>query len=296
MFLMTQNIGIIGLGSIGLPIAQNIMGKGFAVHGYRRSTMSAFAAAGGRPASSPKVLAETCDVIVTVLPDLAAVEEAICGQNGILVAGRKGLTIIELSTLPLSGKTALAEKLAAAGCTMMDCPISGVPQMIADRNGILFVSGDKAVFEREKSVFEAISDKVFYLGKFGDGTKMKFIANSLVSIHILAAAEALALGVKAGLGRDLMVKVLSPSAATSLQFQVRAPLMMQKKYEPVLAATSILSHDVPMFTQFADELGCEVPLLRVCEDYYKRALGTPWADKDVAAIIEIVAKANGMEI
>ena len=293
---MANQIGIIGLGSIGLPIAVNMMGKGLNVHGYRRSAMTAFAQAGGKPAASPKALAETCDVIVTVLPELAAVEDAICGPNGVLAAGRKGVTIIELSTLPLSGKTALADKLAAAGGAMMDCPISGVPQMIAERAGILFVSGDKAIFEREKAVFEGISDKVFYLGKFGDGTKMKFIANSLVSIHILAAAEALALGVKAGLDRDLMVKVLTPSAATSLQFQVRAPLMMSKKYEPVLAATSILSHDVPMFVEFASELGCEVPLLRVCEDYYKRALGTQWADKDVAAIIEIVARANGMEM
>lgn len=293
---MTNKVGIVGLGSIGLPIAANIMAKGFEVHGYRRSAMDAFAAAGGRPSASPKAMADACDVIVTVLPDLAAVEEAICGPNGILASGRKGLTIIELSTLPMSGKQALADKVAAAGCTLMDCPISGVPQMIKERAGILFVSGPKPAFEAAKDVFDGVTDKVFYLGEFGAGTKMKFIANSLVSIHILAAAEALALGVKAGLDRDLMVKVLTPSAAGSLQFQVRAPLMMQKKYEPVLAATSILSHDVPMFTQFADELGCEVPLLRVAEDYYKRALGTEWENKDVASIIEIVAEANGMKL
>lgn len=293
---MTRKVGIVGLGSIGLPIAANIMAKGFEVHGYRRSAMDAFAAAGGAPAASPKAMAQECDVIITVLPDLAAVEDAVCGPNGILASGRTGLTIIELSTLPMSGKQALADKVSAAGCTLMDCPISGVPQMIKDRAGILFVSGPKPCFDAAKDVFDAITDKVFYLGEFGAGTKMKFIANSLVSIHILAAAEALALGVKAGLDRDLMVKVLSPSAGGSLQFQVRAPLMMQKKYEPVLAATSILSHDVPMFTQFADELGCEVPLLRVAEDYYKRALGTEWENKDVASIIEIVAQANGMKI
>lgn len=293
---MAKNVGIIGLGSIGLPLAVNMMGKGLDVHGYRRSAMTEFAAAGGAPAASPKAMAESCDVIVTVLPDLAAVEEAIAGPNGILASGRNGVTIIDLSTLPMSGKEALAQKVSAAGCTLMDCPISGVPQMIRDRAGILFVSGPKETFEQHKDVFDGLTDKVFYLGKFGDGTKMKFIANTLVSIHILAAAEALALGVKAGLDRDLMVKVLTPSAAGSLQFQVRAPLMMQKKYEPVLAATSILSHDVPMFRQFADELGCAVPLLRVAEDYYHRALDTEWAEKDVASIIELVAQANGMKI
>ena len=293
---MTKSVGIIGLGSIGLPIAVNMMGKGLQVHGYRRSGMADFAAAGGKPSASPKAMAQTCDVIVTVLPDLAAVEEAICGANGILAAGRKGVTIVDLSTLPMSGKESLAAKVSAAGCTLLDCPISGTPPMIAARAGILFVSGDKAAFETHKDVCDGVTDKVFYLGDFGAGTKMKFIANSLVSIHILAAAEALAMGVKAGLDRELMVKVLTPSAAGSLQFGARAPLMMQKKYEPVLAATSILSHDVPMFTQFADELGCEVPLLRVAEDYYKRALGTEWENKDVASIIEIVAQANNMTL
>jgi len=97
---MTNKVGIVGLGSIGLPIAANIMAKGFEVHGYRRSAMDAFAAAGGRPSASPKAMADACDVIVTGLPDLAAVEEAICGPNGILASGRKGLTIIELSKRP----------------------------------------------------------------------------------------------------------------------------------------------------------------------------------------------------
>lgn len=293
---MGRRVGIIGLGSIGLPIALNMMKSQLEVHGYRRSAMTDFETSGGKPALSPKALALTCDVVVTVLPDLAAVEEAICGPNGILAAGRKNVTIIDLSTLPLSGKLSLADRVTQAGCCFMDCPISGVPQMIRERAGILFVSGDKSVFESTRDVFDGISDKVFYLGELGAGTKMKFIANSLVSIHILAAAEALAMGVKAGLDRDLMVKVLTPSAAGSLQFSVRAPMMMMKKYEPVLAATSVLSHDVPMFTQFADELGCAAPLLRVAEDYYKRALGTEWENKDVAAIIEIVAQANHMTI
>lgn len=207
---MTTTAGVIGLGSIGLPIAVNMMARALEVHGYRRSAMTEFVAAGGVPAVSPKAMAQTCDVIVTVLPDLGAVEEAICGANGILAAGRKGITSVDLSTLPMSGKEALAAKVSAAGCTLMDCPISGTPPMISARAGILFVSGDKAAFERHKAVFEGITDKVFYLGAFGAGTKMKFIANSLVSIHILAAAEALAMGVKAGLDRDLMVEGSGP--------------------------------------------------------------------------------------
>ncbi len=293
---MSKKVGLIGLGAIGHPLAVNMIAKGMEVHGYRRSKMDAFVAAGGKPAASPKELAQACDIVLIILPGEHDVESVLFGENGVLAAGRKGLPIVDLSTLPVKDKNAIQERVAAAGCEYLDCPVSGVPQMVADRAGIIFASGSKATYETHKDVFDAMSDKAFYLGEFGTGTKMKFIANTLVSIHILAAAEALALGVKAGLDRDLMVKVLSPSAATSLQFQVRAPLMMNKQYEPVLAPTSILSKDVPQFVQFAEDLECPTPLLRVAQEYYVRALGTPWAEKDVASIIELVAEDNKMKL
>jgi len=293
---MTQKVGLIGLGSIGHPLAVNMIAKGLEVHGYRRSPMTEFEAAGGKPAASPKAIAETCDIIAMVLPGEHETEEVLFGPQGILAAGRKELIIIDLSTYPLGDKQAFAARVQEAGSFMMDCPLSGVPSMVAARNGIIFASGEKEAFEKSRHVFEAMSDKCFYLGKFGDGLKMKFVANTLVSIHILAAAEALALGVAAGLDRDTMVKVLSPSAGTSLQFQVRAPLMMKKQYEPVMAPTSILSKDVPVFIDFAKSMGAKTPLLEVAERFYTRALGTPWESKDVASIIELYAQDNGITI
>ncbi|MGE3246696.1 MAG: NAD(P)-dependent oxidoreductase [Beijerinckiaceae bacterium] len=293
---MAKKVGLIGLGAIGQPLAANMIAKGIEVHGYRRSAMDAFVAAGGKPAASPKALGESCDIVCTVLPSEHDVEAVLFGENGVLASGRKGLPIVDLSTLPIPDKDSIRAKVEAAGCELMDSPISGVPQMVANRAGIIFASGSKAVFDANKDVFDAMTDKAFYLGEFGTGTKMKFVANTLVSIHILAAAEALALGVKAGLDRDLMVKVLSPSAGSSLQFQVRAPLMMNKQYEPVLAPTSLMSKDIPQFLQFADDLGCPTPLLHVAAEYYTRALETPWAEKDVASIIELVAEDNKMKL
>ncbi|MBM3608589.1 MAG: NAD(P)-dependent oxidoreductase [Alphaproteobacteria bacterium] len=293
---MSQKVGLVGLGSIGHPLAVNMIAKGLEVHGFRRSSMAEFEKAGGKPAASPKAIAEQCDIIAMVLPGEDETEDVLFGANGILASGRKGLVIIDLSTYALADKEGYAKRVAAAGSCMIDAPLSGVPSMVAARNGIIFASGEKSAYEASKHVFDAMSDKAFYLGKFGDGLKMKFIANTLVSIHILAAAEALALGVKAGLDRDTMVKVLSPSAGTSLQFQVRAPLMMKKQYEPVMAPTSILSKDVPMFVEFAKAMGASTPLLEVAEQFYTRALGTPWENKDVASIIELYAQDNGITI
>jgi len=295
---MSDRVGLIGLGAIGLPLAVNFVAKSFEVHGYRRSPMPELQGVGGRPAASPRAIAEACDVIVTVLPTYDNVREVLEGSasrpDGVLRSGRKGLVILELSTLAMKEKEALRALVEGAGSIMLDAPLSGVPKMVQDRASIIFASGDKAAFDRVKPVFDAMTDKAFYLGPFGVGTKMKFVANTLVGIHILATAEAMALGVKAGLDPELMVKVLSPSGGTSLQFQVRAPLMAQRKYEPVLAPHPLLIKDLDKITQFADELDCPAPLVHVAREYFQRACESEWRDKDVASIFEIVAQQTGV--
>jgi L-threonate 2-dehydrogenase len=291
---MHERVGLIGLGAIGLPLAVNFIAKGFEVHGYRRSPMHEFQGIGGRPAASPRAIAEACDVVVTVLPSYEDVREVLEGQHGVLRSGRTDLVIIDLSTLAMREKEALRAVVEKAGSVMLDAPLSGVPKMVKDRVSIIFASGDKAAYDRTTPVFEGMTDKSFYLGPFGVGTKMKFAANTLVGIHILATAEAMALGIKAGLDPELMVKVLSPSGGTSLQFQVRAPIMAQRKYEPVLAPHPLIVKDLIKIAEFADELGCPAPLTHVARDYFQRACDSEWRDTDVASIFEIVAREAGL--
>ena len=291
---MAAKIGLIGLGAIGLPLAETLIGKGLEVHGYRRSGMDDFARLGGKPAASPRAVAEACDAVVTVLPGHEAVREAIEGPKGLLAAGNKNLVIIELSTLALKHKEALAAAAARGGAVLLDSPLSGVPRMVRDRAAIIFASGDKAAYERAKFAFDGMSDRAFYLGAFGTGTKMKFVANALVGIHILAAAEAMALGMKAGLDKELMLKVLTPSAGGSLQFQVRAPVMARRSYEPVMAAHTVLGKDLLTIADFCDEMGCPTPLTHIARDYFKRALESDLRDTDVASVFELVAAESGL--
>lgn len=257
--------------------------------------MDAFRAAGGLPAASPRAVAEQCAIVLTCLPGHAAVREVLDGPNGLLAAGRKDLVIVELSTLAMNEKEALRATAERAGATLLDSPLSGVPRMVENRAAIIFASGDKAAYDRFKHVFDGMSDKAFYLGAFGTGTKMKFVANALVGIHILAAAEAMALGLKAGLDKDLMVKVLTPSAGGSLQFQVRAPIMAKRDYEPVLAPHTVLGKDLLTIAAFADELQCPAPLTHAARDYFKRALESDFRDKDVASVFELVAAECGLK-
>lgn len=293
---MAHKVGLVGLGAIGHPLAANMIAKGIEVHGYRRGSTQAFEAIGGLPAASPKAIGETCDIVLTVLPSADDVREVYGGENGLLAAGREGLVLVEISTLPMEDKEDLRTMAEAAGAIMLDAPLSGVPKMVEDRAAIIFASGDKAAYDRFADVFAGMTDKAFHLGEFGVGTKMKFVANALVGIHILAAAEAMALGIKAGLDRDLMLKVLSPSAGTSLQFQVRAPLMAERKYDPVLAPNTVLGKDLVTIAKFADDLGCPAPLTHVARDYFRKSLDTEWAKKDVASIIELVAEECGLKL
>jgi putative dehydrogenase len=287
-------VGLIGLGAIGSLAAKNLIERGFQVYGYRRSSMAEFADAGGRPATSPRELAAQCSVIITCLPNAKAVEEVIAGPNGVLSAGRQDLVIVELSTLKLSDKERMRDLVARGNGTLLDAPLSGLPSMVTQRTAVIFVSGDQRAFEAAKPALAGITDKVFHLGEFGVGTKMKFAANLLVGVHILAAAEVLALSAKAGLPLDQVIKILSPSAATSLQFQVRAPMMAQHNWETALASVTLFLKDMETIAGFADEMGCPAPLIHTVRDYFARAVQQGLGEKDVAAVYAVVAKESGV--
>jgi 3-hydroxyisobutyrate dehydrogenase-like beta-hydroxyacid dehydrogenase len=291
---MDNAVGLIGLGAIGLPAAKNLIEQGFQVHGNRRSNMAEFVDAGGKPAASPRDLAKQCQVIITCLPDAKAVDEAIAGPNGVLSAGRKGLVIVELSTLKLSDKERMRGLVAQANGTLLDAPLSGLPSMVKQRTAVIFVSGDQQAYETAKPALEGITDKAFHLGEFGVGTKMKFAANLLVGVHILATAEVLAMSTKAKLPLEQVIKVLSPSAATSFQFQVRAPMMAQKNWETALASVGLFLKDMDTITGFAEEISCPAPLIHTVRDYYARAVDQGLGEKDVAAVYAVVAKESGI--
>jgi len=291
---MEKSVGLIGLGAIGLPAAKNLIERGFRVHGYRRSSMAEFEKAGGLPAASPRELAAQCPIVITCLPDAKAVDEVIAGRNGVLAAQRKGLVIVELSTLKITDKERLRHVVVRAGCELLDAPLSGLPNMVKQRNAIIFVSGEQHAYEAAKMALDGITDKAIYIGEFGAGTKMKFAANLLVGVHILATAEVLAMTAKAQLPLEQVIKILSPSAATSFQFQVRAPMMAQKNWELPLASVNVVLKDMEAISGFVEEMGCPAPLIHTVRDYLARAVELGLGQKDVAAVYAVVAKESGV--
>lgn len=212
---MKQTVGIIGLGKMGKPIAANLLERGFTVVGYRRHMIDDFITIGGTPAHSCEEVAQQCDVVITCLPTDSALLEAVSGEHRLLHGAHSGLTVVDIGLLSIHSKEEARRSLEQVGAHMLDCPISGIPPQVLSRKTVLFASGEKHLFEQCKPVFEGLTNTIFYLGDFGAGTKMKYVANLLVFLHVLAAAEAMTLGTKAGLDPMTVIQVISPSVASS---------------------------------------------------------------------------------
>ena len=203
---MKKTIGSIGLGNIGEPMALNLIQSGYSVIGFDVVEKPAFVAAGGVQAKTFSEVSEKTDVIVQSLPTVQALEKTVAG---LMEFGRSGQIIIEISSYPLKDKKLQASRLAEHDITMLDCEISGLPFMVADRTATIFQSGDQATLESAQEVFEAMTNKRVNLGEFGAATKMKLLANMMVAIHNSVAGEVLNLARKADIDPNEAIGVLS---------------------------------------------------------------------------------------
>src|SRR5580700_5577736 len=184
-----DRVGVIGLGKMGLPIARNLMDRGFGVIGYRRSGSPELAAAGGIVAASAAEVAAAADVLLSIVPD----------ADGTLKQLRPGTIHLEMSTIDVPRKARLRDEVQARGGDLLDCPISGSPGMVAPRLATTFASGEQESVEKVSEVLDAISGPWVYTGAFGTGAQLKYIANLLLAVHTVAAAEAMALARRSGL-------------------------------------------------------------------------------------------------
>ena len=197
----TTSVGMIGLGFMGSAISGHIVTAGFRLFGFdiARERVEMLVAKGGRAASSAREVAKKAHLVLTSLPSLAAFEDVIWGKKGILSSKKEGLVVMECSTLAIEDKQRAHDDLLAAGMVMLDCPISGGIRA-AEKDLVLYGSGRKKTYEWCLPVIDSFSRANYYLGEFGNGMKMKVLANMLVAIHNVSSAEMMVLGMKAGLG------------------------------------------------------------------------------------------------
>jgi 3-hydroxyisobutyrate dehydrogenase-like beta-hydroxyacid dehydrogenase len=224
-------------------------------------------------------------MIVQSLPTVQALETTV---NELIEFGHSGQIIIELSSYPLKNKKLQASRLAEHGITMLDCEISGLPFMVKDRSATIFQSGDQAVIKSTQVVFEAMTNKRINLGKFGAATKMKLLANMMVAIHNSVAGEVLNLAQKADIDLDEAVGALSKSAAGSVTFSNKAPIMITREFESGAGPFRHMFNYLRRVSALAKDVGASTPLLDTIHQYYETAEAEGRADQDIAAIIEML--------
>jgi len=215
--------------------------------------------------------------------------------HAIAGATAKGCIVAEASTLALEDKLDFQRILAEAGHTALDCPVSGTGAQAAAKDLVVFASGDTAAIRRLEPAYNDFTRKVWDLGAYGNGSKMKFVANLLVAIHNVAAAEAMVLAMKGGLDPHKVVEVLGSSAGTSRMFQLRAPMMAENKYLPATVRSTLWKKDVAVIGDFATELACPTPLFDLSASLYRAALAMGYGEEDSASVCAVLEKMAGIE-
>lgn len=282
-----RTVGIIGLGIMGGAIARNLVERGWAVIGFdteaaRRSELER---SGVTIVDGAGAVASRAATIMTSLPNANAAN-AVATQ--IADCRQPERIVIELSTLTIADKLRFKTILESAGHIALDCPLSGTGAQATVRDLVVYASGDSTAIMKCLDLFADFAKQSADLGAFGNGSRMKFVANLLVAIHNVASAEAMVLAERAGLDLSQVIEMVAPGAGGSRMFQMRAPMMAKRNYEPATMRISTWKKDMAIIAEFASELGCETPLFTTTQPVYAQAMAMGLGDQDTAAVFEVL--------
>jgi 3-hydroxyisobutyrate dehydrogenase-like beta-hydroxyacid dehydrogenase len=283
-----ETIGFVGVGRIGMPICEHLIKRGYRVVGWRRSSLAAFENIGGVPARAPAEVGAQADIVFSCMPSTEALDDVMQGRQGLVHSARPGQIVVELGSHPQADKRRQIAPLAQKGATFIDGEVSGTPTMVAVRKGVIYIAGDPEACKKIEPVIAAFADSCLYFGAFGAASKVKLINNHLVAINLAATAEAMALGLKAGVDVDLMIKAIASGSGGSTQFAIRAPMIAAKRYTPPLGAPSDFFHYFSMIHDFAASVDTATPLLDRAMEIHQRAIDTGYGDLDNAALVEVI--------
>ena len=293
---MNRTIGMIGVGVMGTAFTRNLLKDGFAVVGYDPSAdaMDRLRAEGGTAMASPRAVAEAAPVAFVSLPSTDALHAAVSAADG-LASAQATTILIETSTLPVADKETARDRLAATGKTLLDCPLSGTGAQALVRDLVVFGSGDREAYDIALPAIQAMSRQQFYLGEFGRGSVMKYIANLLVTIHTVSTAEAMVFGMKAGFDPGVIFDTLAESAGTSRMFQVRGGTMRDEAYEKVASTIKTHCKDLSIIEDFASKMHCPTPLFAVASQVYQMSAAQGRELQDTSSVCAAMEVAAGFK-
>jgi L-threonate 2-dehydrogenase len=284
-----RNVGLIGLGAMGLGMAQSLRRAGHRVHVFdvRADAARAFAAEGGVACASPAEVAAQCEVVVSVVVNAAQTEQVLFGTGGAAAAMQRGSLFVMCSTVDPNWSVALEERLDALGLLYLDAPISGGAAKAASGQMTMMTSGRPAAYAQAGQLLEAMAAKVYRLGdRAGNGSKVKIINQLLAGVHIAAAAEAMALGLREGVAADALYEVITNSAGNSWMFENRMAHVLKGDYTP-LSAVDIFVKDLGLVLDTARATKFPLPLASTAHQMFMQASTAGHGREDDAAVIKI---------
>ena len=286
-------VGVIGLGIMGSAMSANLVKAGFLVSGFDPVAKArvALKKAGGSPCASATEVARQARFIVLSLPSEEALD-SVCAE---LVAVKpKGMIVAETSTLPETAKMRARDMLARQGITLLDCPLSGTGAQALTRDLAVYASGDAKAIEAFAPVFEGFARARYDVGDFGNGIRMKLVANLLVAIHNLSTAEAILMGVRSGLDAAMVVKVVADGAGGSRMFQVRGPVMVDRTWGEATMKVSTWQKDMRLINDALQATDTPAPLFATCMPVYNAAMALGHGPHDTAAVYSVLEHMMGI--
>jgi putative dehydrogenase len=287
-------VGVIGLGIMGGSFATNLVAVGWRVVGYdiapdRRRAM---ARAGVELAADAADVARKAKTVITSLPNPKALAATVAA---IIKAKVPRCVIVEASTFTIEDKSRAEAALRKAGHVMLDCPMSGTGAQANVKDLVVYASGGSAEIKKLKPVFAGFTRAVHDVGAFGNGSRMKYVANLLVAIHNVASAEAMVLGMKSGLPPQLIFDLIKTGAGNSRVFELRAPMMVKNNYDEATMKMSVWQKDMDVIGGFAREIGVPTPMFDASSTIYTKARRSGHDDHDTAAVCAVLEKMAGVK-
>ncbi len=285
-------VGVIGMGIMGGAFAKNLAAAGRHVIGYdpSKTAQSGAKRAGVKIVKSAAEVAQQTQIVLTSLPKPQALHDT---ARALAQAGLSRRIIVEMSTFKIEDKEKARRVLEKAGHTMLDCPVSGTGSQAKNRDLVFYASGDARAIKRIEPILAAFGRRTYNVGEFGNGSRMKYVANLLVAISNVASAEAMVLGMKSGLPPQLIFDLIRAGAGNSRVFELRAPMMVKGNYDDVTMKIDVWQKDMNVIGDFARKIRVKTPIFTATEAIYRKAMQQGLGAKDTAAVCAVLEKMAG---
>lgn len=293
-----MNVGFIGLGVMGKPMAVNLIkaGHSLTVYDIMHDAVEELARAGAKAASSPKELAGGVDAVITMLPNAAIVEATLTGESGLLAAARPGLVIVDMSSVAPHTSVRMAQLASAKSVGYVDAPVSGGAAGAAAGTLTIMAGGSPADVERIMPLLQAMGKNVRHMGETGSGDAVKMVNNLLLGANMAALAEALVLGVKSGLPAHTMYEVISNSSGASYALAAKMPNFIMKGHFAPGFAIDLQYKDLELAVESAKAMALPLPMTNAAQQVFELARASGLGREDISAVVKVWEKLAGVTV